>query len=174
MALTTLVKYSFTVKDRFETKSTMLVLYYADAVVENLAQLAAAWYDLGDNLNHIIDGVIVGGGISVEYQPSTLWSAVAGENSFVERGANFVYAGEDFPDKYTIRVPSFDLQFVSNGKINTGNEEVLGFLEAIVEQGATLEPVTKYLHILSHPVASFMSVNKRRKQLDRSTLEPGE
>lgn len=166
--------FSYTVQDKFGTKTQMVVpAMLTDA--DDLTAVAGEWLSLGSDLDAITDGLIIGGRVTMELKPADAWKDVPGDNSFVERSAIFNFRNATSKYKFGIKVPSISDAVLALGKIDLSNADIASFVDRLTTAMASSDGswVNTALYALTTLADVFLSVRKYRRQLDRSSFEPG-
>jgi len=171
MANDTYVLFSYTVEDRFGTKTQTVMPAYVDGGAATLANLKTQWVTGGGDLDAIIDGIITGGKVSIVLPPDGGWATSPGSDSFTERTAVFNFKNPTTKYKYGIKVPSLDNDTLANGKIDLTNTAIEAFITLLTSTFTHGEYVNPGLYALTALTDAFLAARKYRKQLDRSTYE---
>jgi hypothetical protein len=164
---------SYTVEDRFGTKTTTQVPVYVDKATMTVAGLVTEWTTVGGELDAVIDGMITGGRVNVVLPPDGAWKDAPGADSFDERTGVFNFTNDATKYKFGIKVPSISNDVLSGGKIDLSNTDVLALLATLTAAFTHGEFVNPGLHTLVALADAFLAARKYRRQLDRSSFEPG-
>jgi len=173
MANDTYVLFSYTVEDKFGTKTQTVLPAYVDGAAATVANLKTQWVTGGTDLDAITDGIITGGKVSLVLPPDGGWNDTPGSNSFDERTGMFNFLNGTTKYKFGVKVPSIDEGKLSGGKINLSDTDIAAFISLLTSVFTHGEYVNPGLYALSALADAFLSARKYRRQLDRSTYEPG-
>lgn len=172
MAYDTYGVYSFTIQDRFGTKATIEFPYVFDSGVATFADIRDQFVGLGDALDDVTDGIIVGGRITFEYAPEDGWKVVPSDDSFVERTGIQQFGQLTTKYLFSVAVPSIsNSEIAPDGKISGGAWDT--FRETLLTDSSSLAFTDRNMIVQTLGKGAYVSVRKKRKQLDRSTMEPG-
>jgi len=171
MANDTYVLFSYTIQDKFGTKTQTVLPAYVDSSVITGANLKSQWVTGGTDIDNVIDGQIIGGKISLVLPPDGGWKSSPESTSFTERTAVFNFKNPTTKYKYGIKVPSLDEGTLSNGKIDLTNTAIAALISLLTTAFTHGEYVNPGLYALQALTDAFLAARKYRKQLDRSTYE---
>lgn len=164
---------SYTIQDRFGTKTTTQLPVLVEASTMTVAGLKTLWTTGGTDLDAVIDGQIIGGRVNLEFPADGAWKDAPGADSFDERTGVMNYSNATTKYKFGIKIPSISNDVLANGKIdlsNTDIETLIVFLTTAFTHGVF---VNDGQHALIALVDAFLAARKYRRQLDRSSFEPG-
>lgn len=171
MANDTYAIFSYTLQDRFGTKTTTLLPAYVDGAAITAANLHTQWVSGGGDIDAITDAQIVGGRVSIEFTPDGAWKDTPGADSFTERTGVFNFTNASTKYKYGVKLPSFANDKLANGKIDLTDTDVAAFITLLTSVFTHGEYVNPGLAALLALADAFLAARKYRRQLDRSTYE---
>jgi hypothetical protein len=169
----TYVLFSYTIQDRFGTKTTTQVPGYVEASTMTVAGLKTEWTTVGTDIDAISDAMLIGGRVNVVFPADGAWKDTPGADSFDERTGVFNFFNDATKYKFGIKIPSISNAVLANGKIDLSNADVAALIAALVTVFTHGEFVNPGLHTLVALADAFLAARKYRKQLDRSSFEPG-
>lgn len=173
MANDTYVLFSYTIQDRFGTKTTTVVPGFVDGAAITATNLHTEWTTLGTDLDAVIDAQIIGGRVNIEFPADGGWKSSPGADSFDERTGVLNFNNATTKYKYGIKVPSWANSKLSSGKINLSDTEVSALITLLTTAFTHGEFANPGLYAFTALADAFLAARKYRKQLDKSTYEPG-
>lgn len=174
MALDTYLVLSYTIIDRFGTKATCIVPLMVDSASETVEQVVLDWGDFGSLIDACTDGQIVGGRATLALKPIDGWKASPGAQSFVERTLLWQFHANNVQAKYGFSMPSLANSLIVSGKPDLSSGELHDLGEALTDYGFDFSHASDLNgHALVGEADARLGVRKKRKQIDRSSYEPG-
>lgn len=170
MAFTQEAQFSYTVQDELGTKASMVIYTLADPT-KTLTNLAADWETFAGLIDLIISGQILHGEARLVLKPSGSEKTAPGTGSRVEQTGAFNFTNSVSPRRFGEAVPSIANAVISGGRIDLADTNVSNFVTAMHTATANTEPTNNTFQALNALADAFISFRKRRRQLERSSLE---
>lgn len=173
MANTQYAIFSYSFIDELGTKASMSVPAMVDPTTGTPAALSTEWVALGTQLDLNSDAQITGGSISIVKVPDGAWKDAPTEGARVEQTGLFNFTNTTSKYKFGIDLPSIANDDIVSGKIDLSNTNVIALLDALIGgwTGGIFTNTAQYA--LATLADALLSFRKRRKQLSRSSFEPG-
>lgn len=170
MAFTQQTQFSFTIIDQLGTKATMVIYALADPT-KTVANLAADWQTWAGLIDLIVGGQILHGSARLELVPSGSEKSSPASGSRVEQTGVFDMTNASTPRIFGEPLPSLADSVIVGGQIDLTDTNVNNFYTALHTATANTEPTNNAFQVLTGLKDAFISFRKRRKQLDRSSLD---
>jgi len=173
MANTQYALFSYSVIDELGTKANITLPAMIDPTTGTPAALSTEWVAMGDDIDAIVGAQITGGAVSIVKVPDGGWKSAPVTGSRVEQTGLFNFTNATSKYKYGIDIPGLSNDTIAAGKIDLTNTDIGNFINELVSTftGGIWSNVSQYpLVALADALLSF---RKRRKQLSRSSFEPG-
>lgn len=173
MANTQYAIFSYSFIDELGTKASMSVPAMVDPTTGTPAALSTEWVALGTQLDLNSDALITGGAISIVKVPDGGWKDSPAAGSRVEQTGLFNFTNATSKYKFGVDIPSVANADIVDGKISLTLTNVANLLGELI--GAFTGGV--FTNTSQYPLAALadalLSFRKRRRQLSRSSFEPG-
>ena len=170
MALTQPVRYSVTLEDEWGIEASTVAYGLVDPTA-TMAQLQTAWFHFQQDLDHLSDAKVLRGSIAIIMAPDSVKTAAA-SGSRVESVASFNFIGTASPRRWGAVVPAFAASKLSGDRINLADGDVSSFVTLLT---SVVSGVDAFANDRSQQLTAladaFLSVRRKRRQLQRSSFE---
>jgi hypothetical protein len=173
MANTQYALFSYSMIDELGTKTSMNVPAMIDPTTGTPAALKTEWLALGGQLDDLVGAQILSGSVAVVLKPDPGWKTVPASGSRVEQTGLFNFANATSKYKFGVDIPSIVNTAISGGKIDLTTSIVTDVITSLLTAftGGVFTNTSQYP--LSALADALLSFRKRRKQLSRTSFEPG-
>jgi hypothetical protein len=174
MALDTFVQLSYTLQDRFGTKASVMLPFLVDQAVIGISDLQDMWLSGGTSLDTCLDAKIVSGRVLLDQVLDLAWKAEPGDESFVERSCVIGFKNLQTKYIFSFAFPSWRNDLIVAGKPDITSPDPFDLIDFITGNGSgTYNGCDLQKHILVATTDAYLATRKKRRQLDRSSFEPG-
>lgn len=174
MAYDTYVQLSYTLQDRFGTKASVMLPFLVDSAEIGIAQLQDMWLSGGTSLDACLDAKIVAGRVLLDQVLDLAWKAAPGDASFVERSCVIGFKNLTTKYVFSLAFPSWRNDLIVAGKPDITSPDPFDLIDFITGNGSgTYNGCDLDKHLLVATTDAFLAARKKRRQLNRSSYEPG-
>jgi hypothetical protein len=145
-----------------------------DGATETIDALIGAWTSYGGLINAAVDGMIVGGSITIPLIRDAAWKATPAEGNNVNQVMNLNFNNDFNSYATSILLPSYkESQLTAGGEPNLAAAALAAFIAAIISGYAgEVFPNSTSLHDLNALRDAFLTVRKVRQQKATTIVRP--